>query len=242
MLAGEGSLSQFKVEKAIGRGHFSVVHRATRTADGRRVALKRIQIFDLLDARARERCLREVELLKSLPPHECIIQYLDAFLEANELYIVFEWAEHGDLRRLLRKALDAQSALPEAQIWRYFTQISGGIAHMHDARMMHRDVKPANIFLAANGAVKLGDLGLGRAFGSQTHGTLARTVCTRRHAPNKTPSLHTSAHAHSRHRYEALSKVGTPLYMSPEVCPRRVRREMGSPIHPHIHPPTPFER
>ena len=60
---------------------------------------------------------------------------------------------------------------------------------MHDARVMHRDIKPANIFLATHGRVKLGDLGLGRAFSSQT--------------------------------YEAMSKVGTPLYMSPEVLDGR---------------------
>jgi hypothetical protein len=54
---------------------------------------------------------------------------------------------------------------------------------------MHRDIKPANIFLSADGAVKLGDLGLGRAFSEQT--------------------------------FEAVSKVGTPLYMSPEVLDGR---------------------
>lgn len=70
---------------------------------------------------------------------------------------------------------------------------------MHDARVMHRDIKPANIFLAANGCVKLGDLGLGRAFSSQT--------------------------------YEANSKVGTPLYMSPEVLDGR-GYEVRIPCHP----------
>ena len=56
---------------------------------------------------------------------------------------------------------------------------------MHDKRIMHRDLKPANIFIASDDTLKLGDLGLGRYFGSQT--------------------------------FEAFSKVGTPLYMSPEV-------------------------
>jgi NIMA (never in mitosis gene a)-related kinase len=55
----------------------------------------------------------------------------------------------------------------------------------HDKRIMHRDLKPANIFIANDGSLKVGDLGLGRVFSSET--------------------------------IEAYSKVGTPLYMSPEL-------------------------
>ena len=56
---------------------------------------------------------------------------------------------------------------------------------MHEKRIMHRDLKPANIFISSDGSLKVGDLGLGRVFSSET--------------------------------IEAYSKVGTPLYMSPEV-------------------------
>ena len=145
---GGGTLDDFIVEKAIGRGHFSVVHRAIRKSDEIKVALKKVSIFDTMDAKSRDRCLKEVKLLQTLPPHPCIIRYIDAFIDSNELYIVFEWAEHGDLRRLLKRAQEANTSLQEPQIWRYFVQISDAIRHMHDARVMHRDIKPANIFLA----------------------------------------------------------------------------------------------
>ena len=98
----------------------------------------------------------------------------------------------GGARRpsaLAAPSLRVENLLQEVQVWRYFVQIADGIRHMHEARIMHRDIKPANIFLASNGSVLLGDLGLGRAFSSQT--------------------------------YEALSKVGTPLMMSPEVLDGR---------------------
>jgi serine/threonine protein kinase len=135
---GSGSLKDYQIEKAIGRGHFSVVHRAVRLCDGHRVALKKVQIFDMMDQKARGRCLKEVKLLQTLPPHSAIIQYIDAFIDSNELYIVFEWAEHGDLRRLLRRAQESSTSLQEVQIWRYFIQIADGIRHMHEARSLAR--------------------------------------------------------------------------------------------------------
>ena len=133
---GSGSLVDFVIEKAIGRGHFSVVHRALRKTDELRVALKKVSIFDTMDAKARDRCLKEVKLLQTLPAHPCIIRYIDAFIDSNELYIVFEWAEHGDLRRLLKRAQEASTSLQEPQIWRYFVQICDAIrcANSHHAR------------------------------------------------------------------------------------------------------------
>lgn len=62
---------------------------------------------------------------------------------------------------------------------------SSALKQMHEKRIMHRDLKPANIFISQDGNLKVGDLGLGRIFSSET--------------------------------IEAYSKVGTPLYMSPEV-------------------------
>jgi len=53
-------------------------------------------------------------------------------------------------------------------------QVCDAIRHMHAHRIMHRDIKPANIFLSAEGAIKLGDLGLGRAFSSQTFEAMSK--------------------------------------------------------------------
>lgn len=117
--------------------------------------------------------------------HENIIQYLDAFLDGNELCIVFEWAEAGDLKRQIRKAREKDIPFHERIVWKYFSQLCDAVEYMHDKRIMHRDIKPANIFLTLQGVVKVGDLGLGRYLSEDT--------------------------------VQAHSKVGTPLYMAPEV-------------------------
>ena len=60
--------------------------------------------------------LVKVQLLQTLPPHPCIIRFEGAFIDSNELYIVFEWAEHGDLRRLLKRAHESNTSLQELKL------------------------------------------------------------------------------------------------------------------------------
>ena len=138
----------------------------------------------MMDPKQREKCLKEVRLLESLD-HPNIIKYLDSFIESNQLFIAIEWAEKGDLKKVIKTAQSEGQQIDEKIIWQYLYQIASALKHMQDKRIMHRDLKPANIFLVADGTLKLGDLGLGRFMSSQT--------------------------------IEAFSRVGTPLYMSPEV-------------------------
>jgi serine/threonine protein kinase len=136
------------------------------------------------DQKQRDKCMKEVKLLEKLQ-HEFIIRYIESFIELNEMFIVVEWAEKGDLKQLIRQANSRQEYINERRVWHYLWQISSSLKHMAYVRVMHRDLKPANIFIDAHDNLKLGDLGLGRDFTSQT--------------------------------MEAFSRVGTPLYMSPEV-------------------------
>ena len=182
---GEGPviIRNYEIVKPIGKGKFAIVYNARKIDSGETVAFKRISV-NMMDEKSREKCLKEVRLLQSLN-HPNIIQYMDSFIEANDLIIIVEWAAAGDLKRQLRKMIEKKSHFEERIIWKYFAQICDAIQHMHMKRIMHRDLKPANIFLTLDGIVKVGDLGLSRELSENT--------------------------------IQAHSKVGTPLYMSPEV-------------------------
>mmetsp|Transcript_15520 Transcript_15520/g.47319 ORF Transcript_15520/g.47319 Transcript_15520/m.47319 type:complete len:286 (-) Transcript_15520:574-1431(-) len=164
------TLADYEMENAklIGRGKFSVVHHTRRKRDGKQVALKKIQVFEMMDSKSRNECLNEIKLLQSLG-HPHIVQYLDAFIEDNELHVAMELAERGDLGGVLKQALQAGTPLPEVRAWEYFEQVSGALRYMHGQRVMHRDIKPANVFVMESGVLKLGDLGLGRYFSSKTN-------------------------------------------------------------------------
>ncbi|XP_070310924.1 cyclin-dependent kinase 2 isoform X3 [Odocoileus virginianus] len=105
--------------------------------------------------------IREISLLKELN-HPNIVKLLDVIHTENKLYLVFEFL-HQDLK----KFMDASTltGIPLPLIKSYLFQLLQGLAFCHSHRVLHRDLKPQNLLINADGSIKLADFGLARAFG-----------------------------------------------------------------------------
>lgn len=154
---------QLELVREIGKGSFSVVYKARCTRDGTLVALKRVQVRGMRDEKARGDCAREAALLQKLD-HPHIVKYFVSFVEREELNLVLELADGGDLAQLIQGFRRRGKLIPEPAIWRYLSHVCAALQHMHANRIMHRDVKPSNVFIARDNTAKLGDLGLARFF------------------------------------------------------------------------------
>ena len=92
-------------------------------------------------------------------------------MERDNLYIVMEFAEHGDIGRQIEKFKAANKYIKEDTVWSYTIQVAQGLHSLHSKSVLHRDIKPKNIFLTGKNHVRLGDLGCAKLM----KGGLART-------------------------------------------------------------------
>ena len=156
------SLNNFIIGKNLGKGAFGSVCLVTRKEDKKVYAMKSINIGKL-DKKEIEAALNEVRILASLS-HPNIIGYKDAFYDENSrtLNIVMEYADDGDISHKIQDNLKRRLRFEESTIWEWIIQLLKGLKYLHDNKIMHRDIKCANIFLMKNGLLKIGDLNVSK--------------------------------------------------------------------------------
>jgi NIMA (never in mitosis gene a)-related kinase 1/4/5 len=91
-----------------------------------------------------------------------VIQFKEAFFESGNLCIVMEMADGGDMLQAIEKHKKARTKFTEREIWHYLVQIVRGLKALHELKIVHRDIKCANIFLTKDGVIKLGDLNVSK--------------------------------------------------------------------------------
>ena len=161
------SFEGFRVSLSLGQGMFGKVHRAVRLRDNLECVIKQVPLGGLTVEEVEDVC-NEARLMSQCD-HFNIIQYYESFIELDSLYIVMEYAAGGDLGDRINRCKETNTFIDEEMLWTYLIQICQGLKYLHQKRILHRDIKPRNIFLDGDGNIKIGDMGLGRALdpGSQ---------------------------------------------------------------------------
>ena len=152
----------FNILSKIGEGSYSTVLKVQRIEDGNIYALKRVKFYKLSD-KEKENALNEIRILASVK-NKNVISYKEAFFDEKDssLGIVMEYADNGDLFQLITERKKTKNYFTEQEVWKVFIQLLNGLKALHDFKILHRDIKSANVFLFKGGICKLGDLNVSK--------------------------------------------------------------------------------
>ena len=152
----------YKRERVIGRGSFGTAYLVRCRADSRQYVLKRLDLGHM-NRKEQDEAMNEARVLEKLRRHPNIIRVREHFVEEGRLCIVMDFADGGDLAQRIEAQAAGRTPFPEAQVLDWFVQLCLALKHAHDRKVLHRDLKPQNIFLTRKNMVRLGDFGISKA-------------------------------------------------------------------------------
>ena len=156
------SLSNFQILQKLGEGSFGMVYKVKRLSDGIEYAMKKVRM-NMLNEKEKENAVNEVRILASLQdPY--IVSYKEAFFDegSNCLCIVMEFASGGDIQKKVNDYIKIGGYFSEKDLFKCLIHMASGLKTLHDMKILHRDLKCANIFLGADANWKLGDLNVSK--------------------------------------------------------------------------------
>ncbi|XP_023898556.2 probable serine/threonine protein kinase IREH1 isoform X1 [Quercus suber] len=205
------SIDDFEIIKPISRGAFGRVFLAKKRTTGDLFAIKVLKKADMIRKNAVESILAERDILISVR-NRFVVRFFYSFTCRENLYLVMEYLNGGDLYSLLRNL----GCLDEDVARVYIAEVVLALEYLHSLRVVHRDLKPDNLLIAHDGHIKLTDFGLSKV------GLINSTDDLSGPAVSGTSLLaedesQLAESEHQRERRKKRSAVGTPDYLAPEI-------------------------
>ena len=150
-------IKDYQIVGKIGKGTFGIVYKVKKVNNPLIYVIKQISLNGLNEQQINQ-VKTEAKLL-SLIKSNYVVEYYESFLESEDLNIVMEYCDNGDLCTYISKQ---KTPLKEDLIWQMFIKITLGLTTIHKMKILHRDLKTLNIFLKKDMEIKIGDLGVAK--------------------------------------------------------------------------------
>ena len=153
-------IKEYIIKQTLGKGSYGIVYKVQKKYTNEIYVIKQIALRGLSQKEIDE-VRQEAKILSSINS-DFVVKYYDSFEENDNINIVMEYCDEGDLNDFIIKKKESQTLIEEDLIWNLFIKITIGLAHIHQMKILHRDLKTMNIFLKNGFQVKIGDLGVAK--------------------------------------------------------------------------------
>ena len=153
-------LSDFIIEKQLGKGNFGCVYLVKSKITNKVYAMKEIKAEKYANESQRLEVQKEIKLLENLD-HPNIITYFSSFSENGNFYIITEYLNGGSLQYVFKMSKESGQLIKEEKLWDVLVQVLNGLGYLHYKKnIIHRDIKPDNILFDKDGNIKITDFGI----------------------------------------------------------------------------------
>lgn len=206
------SIDDFEILKPISRGAFGRVFLAKKRTTGDLFAIKVLRKADMIRKNAVESILAERDILISVR-NPFVVRFFYSFTCRENLYLVMEYLNGGDLYSLLRNL----GCLEEDMARVYIAEVVLALEYLHSLHIVHRDLKPDNLLIAHDGHIKLTDFGLSKVGLINSTDDLSGPAVSGTMLLGEDEQHSVTEQSHQRERRQNRSAVGTPDYLAPEI-------------------------
>lgn len=150
--------------KQLGEGSYGKAYLVKCSLDNSLAVIKTMPLESMSDESKTE-AFKEAKILEKLD-HPNIVKFIEVFRSNKpfaNLNIVMEYADGGDVNKAIKEQKKQSAFFPEQKVLDWFCQICLAVKHIHEKKILHRDLKSGNIFLTSTGIVKLGDFGIAKS-------------------------------------------------------------------------------
>ncbi|XP_074281906.1 putative serine/threonine protein kinase IRE [Silene latifolia] len=206
------SIEDFEIIKPISRGAYGRVFLAKKRATGDLFAIKVLKKADMIRKNAVESILAERDILITMR-NPFVVRFYYSFTCKENLYLVMEYLNGGDLYSLLRNL----GCLEEDMARIYIAEIVLALEYLHTLNVIHRDLKPDNLLIGPDGHIKLTDFGLSKVgLINSTNDLSGPSVGSSGFLGDENPDSMLDQPPRREQR-QKHAVVGTPDYLAPEI-------------------------
>ncbi len=148
-------IKRYRKIRVLGKGGFARCYEVFDEQNHQSLAAKIIPKKNLIKSRAKQKLISEIKIHKSIN-HENIVKFEHYFEDAEYVYLLIELCHNQTLHELLKR----RKKLTELEVQYYILQLIKALQYLHNLKIIHRDLKLANLFISESMNLKLGDFGL----------------------------------------------------------------------------------